>query len=61
MTLAYPVLARARRVLWLVTGADKAPMLPRLLRADPSIPAGRVRAPEQLVVADQAAAAKLDA
>ena len=56
MTLTYPVLARARRVLWLVTGADKAPMLPRLLRADPSIPAGRVRAPEQLVVADAAAA-----
>ena len=61
MTLTYPALARARRVLWLVTGADKAPMLPRLLGADPSIPAGRVRAPEQLVVADQAAAAELDA
>ena len=59
MTLAYPALGRSRRVLWLITGADKAPMLPRLLRADPSIPAGRVDAPEQLVVADEAAAAEL--
>jgi len=42
MTLTYPVLNRARRVLWLVTGSDKAAMLPRLLAGDPSIPAGRV-------------------
>ena len=59
MTLTYPALARARRVLWLVTGADKAPMLPRLLRADPTIPAGRVRGAGQLVVADAAAAAEV--
>jgi len=59
MTLTYPVLTRARRVLWLVTGADKAPMLPRLLHGDPSIPAGRVAAPDQLVVADHAAAGQV--
>ena len=40
MTLTYPVLNRARRVLWLVTGGDKVPMLRRLLDADPTIPAG---------------------
>ena len=57
MTLTYPSLNRARRVLWLVTGADKAAMLPRLLRGDASIPAGGVRAAEQLVVADASAAA----
>ena len=59
MTLTYPVLDRARRVLWLITGGDKAAMLPRLLAGDPSIPAGRVSAEEQLVVADRAAAAKV--
>jgi 6-phosphogluconolactonase/glucosamine-6-phosphate isomerase/deaminase len=57
MTLTYPVLDRARRVLWLVTGAEKAPVLPRLLRGDVSIPAGRVRDAGAEVVADRAAAA----
>jgi 6-phosphogluconolactonase len=56
MTLTYPVLDRARRVLWLVTGAEKAPVLPRLLRGDPSIPAGRVHAAAANVIADRAAA-----
>ena len=60
MTLTFPPLARARRVLWLVTGRDKAAMLPGLLRGDPSIPAGRVAAAAQLVVADASAAAELD-
>jgi 6-phosphogluconolactonase len=59
MTLTYPVLNRARAVLWLVTGAEKAPMLPRLLAGDHSIPAGRVRAELATVLADRAAAAKL--
>lgn len=57
MTLTYPVLDRARQILWLFTGEDKAPMLPRLLGGDGSIPAGRVRAERQIVVADEAAAA----
>jgi 6-phosphogluconolactonase len=61
MTLTYPVIDRARAVLWLVTGAEKAPMLPRLLAADPSIPAGRVRAEHALVLADRAAATGLAA
>lgn len=56
LTLTYPVLNRARRVLWLVTGADKAGMLKRLLAADPSIPSGRVNQERALVLADQAAA-----
>ena len=55
MTLTFPVLDRSRRILWLVTGADKAAMLPRLLAADPSIPAGRVRQDRALVLADQSA------
>src|SRR5262249_133089 len=43
MTLTYPALNRARQVLWVVTGAEKAPVLPRLMTGDHSIPAGRVR------------------
>ena len=43
MTLTYPVLNRARRILWVVTGAEKMTMLGRLLDGDLSIPAGRVR------------------
>jgi 6-phosphogluconolactonase len=56
MTVTYPVLDRAGRALWLITGRDKAPMVPRLLAGDRSIPAGRVATAEQLVVADIEAA-----
>ncbi len=56
MTLTYPVLNRARRILWLVTGADKESALKRLREGDPSIPAGRVRRARAIVIADRAAA-----
>jgi 6-phosphogluconolactonase len=56
MTLTYPALNRARRILWLVTGADKVGALARLRAGDPSIPAGRVSARRALVVTDAAAA-----
>ncbi len=56
MTLTYPILDRSRRVLWLVTGADKAPMLQKLARGDASIPAGRVRQEQAFVLADRDAA-----
>lgn len=56
MTFTYPLLDRVAFALWLVTGSDKAAMLPRLLRSDRSIPAGRVRAARQLVIADAQAA-----
>ncbi len=56
MTLTYAGLARADRLLWLVTGADKAGPLAKLRACDPSIPAGRVRAGSSLVIADRAAA-----
>ena len=61
MTLTYPIINRSRRILWLVTGADKAGPLKRLRDADPSIPAGRVRQNQALVLADRAAAAELGA
>jgi len=56
MTLTYPTLNRARRVLWVVTGSEKAEMLPRLLAGDRQIPAGRVRRDAALVLADSDAA-----
>ena len=60
MTLTYPILNRARRVLWLVTGSEKASMLVRLREGDPSIPAGRVNQERALVLADRAAAGKIN-
>jgi 6-phosphogluconolactonase len=59
MTLTYPIINRSRRILWLVTGTDKAGPLVRLRDADPSIPAGRVRQDQGLLLADRAAAAEL--
>jgi 6-phosphogluconolactonase len=55
MTLTYPALARARQILWLVTGADKKVPLSKLMAGDTSIPAGRVQAEASLVLADRAA------
>jgi 6-phosphogluconolactonase len=55
MTLTYPLINRARKVLWLATGAAKAPMLARLRLADPTIPAGRVRQASAVILADAAA------
>ena len=60
MTLTYSIINRSRRVLWLVTGSEKAGMLPRLLTSDARIPAGMVRADHALVLADQSAAGQLD-
>jgi 6-phosphogluconolactonase len=43
MTLTFPILNRARRIVWMVVGRDKVDALARLRVADPTIPAGRVR------------------
>jgi 6-phosphogluconolactonase len=56
MTLTYPVINRARRILWVVTGSEKVKALGQLRRADTSIPGGRVRRDRALVLADSAAA-----
>jgi 6-phosphogluconolactonase len=56
MTLTYPALRAARRVFWLVGGADKRDAVGRLLAGDSSIPAGRVDAANALVIADPDAA-----
>lgn len=58
ITLTYPPLDRARQVLWIVEGASKAAALAQLLDRDRSIPAGRVAASDQVVLADRAAASR---
>jgi 6-phosphogluconolactonase len=55
MTLSYPVLDRARAVLWLATGAEKREMVARLRAGDATIPAGRVRADRAWLLGDRAA------
>lgn len=55
MTLTYPILNRAREVLWLATGESKRPMLARLLASDPTIPAGHINAACATLMADEAA------
>lgn len=55
MTLTYPIINRAHRIMWLVTGNEKVGPLLRLRKGDPSIPAGRVRSDEAVIFADRAA------
>lgn len=56
MTLTYPILNRSRRILFLVTGKEKVEMLPKLLAADNSIPSGRIRQDNTVILADRDAA-----
>jgi len=56
MTFTFPMINRARRLLWLVTGGEKASILACLVRGDLSIPAGRVRQDNAVLFADRAAA-----
>jgi len=56
MTLTYPALTEARQILFLVTGEEKRDPLRKVIAADPSIPAGRVRNDAITIVADPPAA-----
>lgn len=60
MTLTYPVLNRARAILFVVAGEEKADALLRLSQRDQDIPAGRIENGNVIVLADQAAASLLD-
>jgi len=59
MTLTYPIIDRSRRIIWLVTGSEKARALRSLRNVDSTIPAGRVRQDQGFLLADRAAAAEL--
>ena len=61
MTLTYPILNRARRILWLVTGKEKVSALLRLRNADPSIPAGGICQDRAVIFADCSAVGELAA
>lgn len=54
MTLTFPPLARARELLWLVEGSEKAGALQRMLDGDRTIPAGRLPQDHALVFTDRA-------
>jgi 6-phosphogluconolactonase len=56
MTLTYPVLDRARQILWVAVGEAKAVPLEMLRNRDAAIPAARVAAANQLAIVDTAAA-----
>ncbi|MGE5788976.1 MAG: 6-phosphogluconolactonase [Myxococcales bacterium] len=55
MTLTYPVINRARHILWVAVGEDKQRAVSQLMGRDRSIPAGRVREEGGTLIADFAA------
>jgi len=56
MTMTYPVINRARKILWLVSGKDKIDSFPKLRAGDTSIPGGRISRRQALLLADRDAA-----
>jgi len=60
ITLTYPVINRARQILWVVTGSEKVKALWQLESGDLSIPAGWIRRDQSLVLADEAAAGAIN-
>jgi len=57
MTLTYPMINRSRKILWLVTGADKVDALRKLRAGDTSIPGGRIAQENATLLAEQASVA----
>jgi 6-phosphogluconolactonase len=55
MTLTYPAINQARRILWLITGNENAQVLVRLRDASVAIPAGRISQHQAVIFADSAA------
>jgi 6-phosphogluconolactonase len=59
MTLTPPAVNRATWIVWLVTGAAKAPVVARVLAGDPALPASRVRRHDAALLLDAPAAAEI--
>lgn len=60
MTLTYPLINRAERILWIITGEEKAGMLGRLLQQDPTIPAGLVSQEHTTILTEELAAVAIN-
>lgn len=61
VSMTMPVINASRRILMMVGGADKAPMVRRAIAGDASIPAGRLRPAGRLTwLVTEDAAAELD-
>lgn len=60
MTLTYPVINRALKILWVVTGAEKTEALNHLLNRDNLIPGGSVVQRRATLFADTLALGSLD-
>ncbi len=56
MTLTYPAINRARRIIWQVIGEDKRDALSRMMAGDETIPGGFVSSSQAVVFADSASA-----
>jgi 6-phosphogluconolactonase len=59
LTMTYPFINRARRILWVITGREKSEMFNRLREADESIPAGCVCRTKTIVITDKEAAGRV--
>src|SRR5438067_7500441 len=60
ITLTYPALESTRHAVFIVSGSEKAAILPKLLARDPALPAGRFRPHgDYCIFADSAAAANV--
>lgn len=55
MTLTYPMINRARCILWLVPGTEKRDVFQRVFNGDASIPAGRIRRDIAVAITDYTA------
>lgn len=59
MTLTYPLINQAEKILWIITGEEKAEMLERLLQQDPNIPAGKINQSHAIILTEESAAVKI--
>lgn len=60
MTLTYPLINQAEKILWIITGEEKAEMLNRLLHQDPEIPAGKISQNHAIVLTEEVASVKIN-